>query len=167
MLNRDLLAGNRCFGCGHENHRGLRIEVLPDPASEGRLRARFTPSSDMIGFPGIVLGGAISTALDCLSKWVSTVLGPNRGAGWVLRSATTVYHKPASPGEPLALAGWIQERGGRWDPLTVRAEARRGDGALCVEGEFKVVPLPPEKLAAIAGIERLPENWRAFLSGVD
>lgn len=164
ILNRDLLADNSCFGCGLKNPAGLRIEVFGDTGTDGTLSARFVPTGDMVGFPGITHGGAIYTALDCLSTWVSTVLGPNRGAAWVLRSANTVYHKPARPGEPLALVGWIKDRGGSWDPLTVRAEARRADGELCVEGEFKVVPLSAEKLAGIAGIEQLPENWRAFLS---
>jgi hypothetical protein len=31
--------------------------------------------------------------------------------------------------------------------------------------EFKVVPLSVRMLTEIAGIERLPENWQAFLSG--
>ncbi len=165
ILNRDLLADNTCFGCGLENPTGLRIEVFRDPGADGTLRARFIPTRDMIGFPGITHGGVIYTALDCLSTWVSTVLGPNRGAAWVLRSATTVYHKPAPSGEPLTLVGWIRDQGGSWDPLTVRAEARRADGTLCVEGEFKVVPLSVERLREIAGIEQLPENWRVFLSG--
>ena len=165
MLNRELLAHNTCFGCGHENHAGLRIEVFGDPGTDRELRARFVPRSDMVGFPGITHGGAIFTALDCLSTWVATLLGPNRSAGWILRSASTVFHKPAPQGEPLALVGYIEKQGGAWDPLTVRAEARRGDGALCVEAEFKVVPLSHERLAEVAGVERLPENWRAFLSG--
>ena len=44
-------------------------------------------------------------------------------------------------------------------------EARSADGAICVQGEFKVVPLTAERFAEIAGIERMPDNWRAFLSG--
>jgi hypothetical protein len=47
----------------------------------------------------------------------------------------------------------------------VRTEARRADGMLCVEAEFKVVPLSPERLVEIAGLERFPENWGIFLSG--
>jgi acyl-coenzyme A thioesterase PaaI-like protein len=164
ILNRELLAHNTCFGCGHENPAGLRIEVVGDPGNDRVLRARFDPTATMVGFPGITHGGAIYTALDCLSTWVSTLLGPNRKAAWVLRSASVVYHKPAPAGEALALTGRIKEQGGSWEPLTVHAEARRADGALCVEGEFKVVPLSEEKLVGIAGIERLPENWRNFLS---
>lgn len=165
MLNRDLLVHNTCFGCGHENPAGLRIEIHGDPGTDRELRARLVPTGDRAGFPGMTHGGVIFTALDCLSTWVATLLGPNRGAGWILRSASTVYHKPAPIGEPLALVGRIQEQGGRWDPLTVRTEARRADGALCVEAEFKVVPLSHERLIEVAGIDRLPENWQAFLSG--
>lgn len=164
ILNRDLLPHNACFGCGLENPAGLRIEVRRDPGAEGTLRARFTPTAGMAGFPGITHGGAIYTALDCLSTWVATVLGPNRGAAWLLRSATTTYHKPAPAGEPLTLTGWIAQHAGEWDPVVVRAEARRADGALCVESEFKVVPLSPERFTQVAGIEELPANWRAFLS---
>ena len=60
--------------------------------------------------------------------------------------------------------GRIQEQGGSWDPLVVRTEARRPDGAVCVEADFKVVPLATEKLAEIAGSDGIPENWRIFLS---
>ena len=165
ILNRELLAHNTCFGCGLENPAGLRIEVHRDPVAEGTLRARFTPTASMAGFPGLTHGGAIYTALDCLSTWVATLLGPNRGAGWLLRSATTTYHKPAPTAETLTLIGWVKQHAGAWDSVVVRTEARRADGALCVEAEFKVVPLSPERLTEVAGIEQLPANWRAFLSG--
>lgn len=165
VLNRVLLAENTCFGCGLENPAGLRIEVFRDPEGRDSLQARFTTTEAMAGFPGIVHGGAIFTALDCLSTWVSTLLGPNRTAAWVLRSASIFYHKPARAGEPLTLTGWIKEQGGAWDPLMVQTEARRADGSLCVEGQLKVVPLTAEKLADIAEIGQLPDNWRAFLAG--
>ena len=167
ILNRDLLAHNTCFGCGHENAHGLHIQVRYDATAEGRLQAQFTPRADMAGFPGITHGGEIYTALDCLSTWVSTLLGPNRGAGWLLRSATTTYHKPAPTEQPLTLIGSVKQLGGAWDPLVVRTEARRADGELCVEAEFKVVPLSPDRLREVAGIPELPANWRAFLSGAD
>jgi len=166
ILNRDLLRDNECFGCGLDNHTGLRIEVRRDPDSDGFLRGRFTPPpAGMAGFPGITHGGAIYTALDCLSTWVSTLLGPNREAAWLLRSATTTYHKPAPTGQPLTLIGSIRQQAGVWNPVVVHAEARRADGELCVEAEFKVVPLTHEKFTAVAGIRALPANWRAFLSG--
>ena len=164
ILNRDLLPDNRCFGCGLHNASGLHIEVVSDPQAEGALRARFNPTSEMTGFPGLTHGGAIFTALDCLSTWVATLHGPNRGAAWVLRSANVTYLKPAPAAETLVLSGRIKEQAGEWEPLLVQAEARRADGMICVQGAFKVAPLSAEKFTEIAGIERMPENWRAFLS---
>lgn len=164
-LNRELLADNTCFGCGHENPLGLRIEVRRDPASGDRLEASFTPAEHMSGFPNITHGGAIFTALDCLSTWVATLLGPNRQAAWLLRSAQVTYHKPAATGAPLTLAGRIKSQAGPWEPVVVMTEARRSDGAVCVETEFKVVPLSHERFAEVAGLPELPPNWRAFLGG--
>ncbi len=163
VLNRDLLPHNACFGCGHDNAAGLRITVVRDPQRAEVLRGEIRPLESMSGFPGIAHGGVIYTALDCLSTWVATLLGPNRGAGWILRSATTTYRSPAPIGEPLVLEGSVKEQAGAWDPVVVRTEARRQDGNVCVEAEFKVIPLPREKLAAIAGLPELPENWKTFL----
>jgi len=164
MLNRELLAENMCFGCGPQNPAGLHIEVRRDPAAPGTLGALFTPTENMAGFPGITHGGAIYTALDCLSTWVATLLGPNRTAAWLLRSAATTYHKPAPTGRPLTLRGWIVQQAGSWDPIVVKTEARRSDGELCVEAEFKVVPLSQERFVQVAELEELPANWSAFLS---
>ena len=164
VVNRALLTGNTCFGCGHENHSGLMIEIFQNVGTPEVLRGRFMPTTAMTGFPGIVHGGTVFTALDCLSTWVAMLLGPNPQAAWVLRSANAEYHRPASADEPLSLVGWVKESGGPWDPLTVRTEARRSDGVVCVDGDFRVVPLSADRLATIAGLERLPENWSSFLS---
>ena len=164
MLNDDLLPRNTCFGCGHDNPIGLHIEIVRDPGSDDLLRAHFVPSEHLVGFPGITHGGAIFTALDCLSTWVATLLGPNREAGWILRSAQTTFHKPAAIGKPLTLTGKVKEHFGPWDPMTVHTEARDAASDLCVECDFKVVPLTPEKLTRIAGLADMPDNWRFFLT---
>jgi len=164
ILNRELLPRNTCFGCGHDNPHGLHIEVVRDPGTDELLRARFVPGERLVGFPGITHGGAIFTALDCLSTWVATLLGPNREAGWILRSAQTTFHKPAAIGKPLTLTGKVKEHFGPWDPMTVHTEARDAASDLCVECDFKVVPLTPEKLTRIAGLADMPDNWRFFLT---
>src|SRR5262245_27048873 len=71
VLNRTLLEGNTCFGCGHQNHAGLKIEIVRDSENAEVLCGRFTPTATMTGFPGIVHGGTVFTALDCLSTWVA------------------------------------------------------------------------------------------------
>jgi hypothetical protein len=90
--------------------------------------------------------------------------GPEPRGGLDPRSAQTVFHKPAPVGKPLTLTGSIKEQFGPWEPMTVHTEARDAAGDLCVECDFKVVPLTPEKLTRIAGLSDMPDNWRVFLS---
>ncbi|HXV76003.1 MAG TPA: PaaI family thioesterase [Candidatus Polarisedimenticolaceae bacterium] len=166
ILNRKLLPANTCFGCGHENPHGLHIEVLHDPADAAVLRGRFVPHAGMTGFPGVVHGGVIFSALDCLATWVVSLLRDEPDALWLLRSAETRYHKPALAERELALVGRIADESGAWRPVVVHAEARDDRGDLVSECDFKEVPLSIDKFERISGLAPLPENWRTFLANV-
>ncbi len=117
----------------------------------------------MIGFPGITHGGVIYTALDCLASWTPTILRSKMKAAWILHSANIRYLRPAREGMPLFLTASIKQEGKQWEPVVVRTRARDEDGRLLAEGRFKVVPLTPERLKTVSGIEQIPENWRRFL----
>lgn len=162
-LNEEQLPGNYCYGCGLSNTEGLRIEVARDDRDGNRLVGTFVPRETMTGFPGVVHGGAIYTALDCLATWTASTLRPENGVAWVLRSAAATYHKPARAGEPLSLSGFIKEQGTPGKAVVVHAEARDSGGDLVAEGDFKIVPLPVERLRQIVGVAEIPENWKRFL----
>jgi len=164
MINKVVLPGNDCFGCGHDNEHGLKIEVFRDGDQE-QLVGHFKPKAHMTGFPGITHGGVIYTALDCLASWAPTILMPEIKAAWILRSAEIKYLRPAHEALPLILSASIPKRTKIWKPVVVQTKAHDEEGVLLVEGLFKVVPLTPEKLKTIAGIDRLPENWQGLLSG--
>lgn len=158
-LNRELLPHNVCYGCGHDNPDGLRIELHAD--GEDRLRGTFVPKDTMIGFPGIVHGGAVYTALDCLACWTGMALRPDRKVLWLTRTGSVKYHRPAAQGRPLTLRSHIRKDEGA---LTVHVEALNEREEIVVDGEFKVVPVDPEQFRQIAGIQELPENWRQALA---
>lgn len=164
VVNVDLLAGNTCFGCGHDNPRGLAIELRRDPESPDRLIGRLETGEHLAGFPGITHGGALYTALDCLAAWVPKVLRPEVQAIWILRSASVTYHRPARAGDAVLLSGAIASEAGPAAPMVVRCEGHDESGTLLLEAHFKVVPLSPEKFVKIAGIDALPANWEAFFS---
>ncbi len=163
-INTLVLPGNDCFGCGHDNPSGLKISVFRDPENTERLIGTFRTTPQMNGFPNITHGGAIYTALDCLASWTPTLLRPVIKAAWVLRSSEMRYLLPAHTGMQLSLSAWIAEETKPWKPLLVQAEARDAKGKLLTEGRFKMVPLSPEKLRKVAGIDRLPENWQRLLN---
>lgn len=161
-LNRDLLPGNRCFGCGHENPHGLRIEVTDDGGDAGSLSARFEPPEHASGFPGLTHGGALFTAMDCLATWVVVLHGPRDGRYRLLGSADVSYRKGAPVGRPLRLVGQLvePEESDGGDVVVVHVEVEDGAGQRVAEGDFHEVPVGPEKFRRIAGIEEIPEAWK-------
>lgn len=163
LLNISLLPGNVCFGCGHENHHGLRIEITRHPTKPETLRGRFEPADYMAGFPGITHGGAIYTAMDCMAAWTPRVFRADTTAIWILRSANVKYLRPAFQGRPLTLEAWIVSEGDSWEPVTVGTRAFDAGGSLLVQGSFKVVPLSAERFKEVAGIDELPSNWNDHL----
>ncbi|MFQ5588145.1 MAG: PaaI family thioesterase, partial [Nitrospiria bacterium] len=134
VLNRVLLEDNDCFGCGHLNPRGLKIEVGRDPEHEHRLVGVFHPTEDMTGFPGITHGGAIYTALDCLASWTPTILLSEIKAAWILRSAEIRYLRPAPPARPIMLSARIKGEVQQGKPVVVHAKACGEGEALLAEG---------------------------------
>jgi acyl-CoA thioesterase FadM len=164
IVNVDLLSGNTCFGCGHDNPRGLQIELRRDPESPDRLLGRLETDAQLAGFPGITHGGALYTALDCLAAWVPKVLRPEAKAIWILRSASVTYHRPAPAGRPVLLSGAIASEAGPAAPMEVRCQGSAESGTVLVEAAFKVVPLSPEKFVSISGIDALPPNWAALFA---
>jgi len=166
ILNVDLLSGNTCFGCGHDNPHGLHIELYRDEVNPKRIVGTFLPTQLSTGFPGITHGGAVYAALDCLTTWTATMLRGEPGALWLLRSANVTYHQPTPIDRPVALMGEIAEQGDLWQAVVVHAEARTAQGDLLVDGMFRTIPVPKEKFEQIAGIDSIPENWQKFLDDV-
>jgi len=165
ILNIEKLPDNTCFGCGNHNPRGLSVEIRRDPERDDRLVAHWTPTDDECGFPGLVHGGLLYTAMDCLAAWTVNLLRNEKDAFWILRSASVTYHHPAVPGKPIELNGVIEEAGEEWAPVHIRAEARKPDGTLLVDGTYKMLPIQPDRLKGAIGIDEIPDNWRQFLGG--
>src|SRR5262245_2768149 len=165
MTDQLVLPGDVCFGCGQENPHGLHVTVSRDPKDSRRILGKFAAQDHMIGFPGITHGGCIYTAMDCMATWTGMVLR-NGKALWVLRSATMKYHRPALQGQPLSLSASIDgEDADPWKAIEVRIEAHNAKGELLAEGQFKCIPVPPEKFKAMTGMKELPENWQRLFAG--
>jgi acyl-coenzyme A thioesterase PaaI-like protein len=166
IINRELLPDNDCFGCGHANDHGLKLELFLDDNTPDTLLGRLDPKHHQTGFPGIVHGGVLYTAMDCLAAWTANALRPKLRVAWILRSAATKYHRPSPPGQLIMLSGRIAEETEYGGPILVHTEARTPDGELIVEGDFKEIPLAPERFRQVAGLHVIPENWEAFFDNL-
>jgi len=163
QINRDLLEENDCFGCGHLNKHGLKIAVFRDAKDKTRLLGQLDAKPHMTGFPGMTHGGVIYTALDCLASWTPTILLSEMKAAWILQSANIRYLRPALKVGAIALSAIIKAEVPAWQPVAVQAEARDEKGALLARGRFKMVPLSADRFKKVAGLKKIPENWRPLL----
>jgi acyl-coenzyme A thioesterase PaaI-like protein len=131
---QDLLAtesGARiCFGCGADNHHGLRIKSV----WEGdRCVCRFTPDDHHTAFPGIVNGGIIASVLDCHGIWTAVAdaeaqQGRDPHAGgfqsmFVTGKLSVEYLKPTPMGQELVATGRVVARGERSTTVELRLRA--------------------------------------------
>jgi acyl-coenzyme A thioesterase PaaI-like protein len=71
-LQERLAPRNMCFGCGHANGRGLRIQSFArgsDPF--GEVVMEWMPESHHEAFDQVLNGGIIGTLMDCHSNWTA------------------------------------------------------------------------------------------------
>ncbi len=133
---------NRCFACGKENAIGLKLVFERQP--HGEAVATWIPAEAHEGWPGVVHGGLLSTALDEAMSHALIAAG--------LRAMTAElrvrFRSPAPSGRPLSLKGWIVQRAKR----LVEAEASITDagGAEYAHGwgRFLCASQPPENGSA-------------------
>ena len=82
--------GNRCFGCGPANEKGLRIKSF---AQGDELVARWTPSPWHEAFTGMLNGGIIGALLDCHSNWAAAYhIMRTRGEQELPSTVTADFH---------------------------------------------------------------------------
>lgn len=143
-----------CFGCGSENHNGLRMTFA---RSGDRLRTQLTITPQFRGWSRLVHGGVIATILDEVMSWTAIVVAQR----FILTKNMKVqYHRPVYVGTTVTAIGAIAERKGE-RRATVSAELFDEEGKMCAaaEGEFalftkeqfaRLAIIPAEDLAMMA-----------------
>ena len=135
-------AGTRhyCFGCGARNPHGLKLDFRIE---DKRAVAEFQPRAEHQGYPGLVHGGLIATALDEAMGWAMYTLGV-----WAVTGKMEVkYRRPLPLDGRATVSGEVVRNRGRW--LEVRGEVRSAGGKLVAESHALFMRLPAEKVAEL------------------
>ena len=128
-----------CFGCGTRNPHGLKLHFRIE---DKRAVAEFQPRAEHQGYPGLVHGGLIATALDEAMGWAMYTLGV-----WAVTGKMEVkYRQPLPLDATATVVGEVVRNRGRW--LEVRGEVRSG-GRLVAESHALFMRLPEEKIAEL------------------
>jgi acyl-coenzyme A thioesterase PaaI-like protein len=132
--------GNRCFGCGPANEKGLRIKSF---AEGDELVCDWTPEPHHQAFPNALNGGICGALLDCHSNWAAAHhFLKKAGTGELPSTVTADFHvrlrKPTPMGGPLRLHARVVESEGDRATVEARIEAGGSVTATC-RGTFVVV----------------------------
>jgi uncharacterized protein (TIGR00369 family) len=117
----DHTAQNRCFGCGHANPTGLRLEFFV--AGDGSVVALPTVADAFEGPRGFLHGGIVATLLDeAMSKSVRI-----KGFTAMTRHLEVEYLKPVPSGAPIRLEARAVQSDGRKHHTEARILNGAGD----------------------------------------
>ena len=136
---------NECFVCGPDNPIGLHLVFRLE---DGACVSEFTPGPNHVGYPGVVHGGMIYSALDdVMANWLYL-----RGARAYTARCEIRYRKPAAPGERLLLSG--RPTGRRRKVVEMEAAATRAsDGKVVATATGTFVVVDEEEFLEVVGRE--------------
>ena len=127
---------HHCFGCGHLNPIGLKLEFAVDEATDD-VWTEWTPGTAHQGYGGIVHGGLISTVLDEVMGWELS----NRGIWAVTARLNVSFRQPVEVGVPTRATATIVSDGGRKIELEASLY-RASDETLLAEGSGLFIRVP-------------------------
>lgn len=111
-----------CFGCGHANHKGLKLRSYE---RDGVVIAAFTPWPEHDNGGGFLNGGIIATLLDCHGGAAVLLESQRRGHGtgglsYVTAGINVEYHRPTPLLDELSLTAELVEASD--EAITVRSQ---------------------------------------------
>lgn len=134
---------NECFVCGPDNPIGLHLVFRLE---DGACVSEFTPGPNHVGYPGVVHGGMIYSALDdVMANWLYL-----RGARAYTARCEIRYREPAAPGEKLLLAGRPKARKRRVVEMEGTA-TRASDGRVVATATGTFVVVDEEEFLEVPG----------------
>jgi uncharacterized protein (TIGR00369 family) len=146
-----------CFGCGTENHNGLRMTFA---RSGDRLRTQLTIPPQFRGWSSLVHGGVIATILDEVMSWTAIVVSRR----FILTKNITVnYHRPVYVGAKVTAIGSISERyqerratvaAELFDEEMRRCASAQGEFALFTKEQFERLAIIPEE-----DLQMMAQGW--------
>lgn len=130
---------NMCFGCGPNNHAGLKLTFEED---DRKLFATWDPDPCFQGYINVLHGGIIATLLDEAGAWCIYI---KAGTAGVTSSMTVRYLKPVhiSKGRITVEAELIEKKEKN---ALITAVLHDGEGRLCAEADLDYF-IYPEKIA--------------------
>jgi uncharacterized protein (TIGR00369 family) len=129
-----------CFVCGDSNALGLNLRFETDGC---RVKTRFTPRPEHVGFKGIIHGGILATVLDEIMVWACAVQTKKFG---FCAELNVRFIAPASLGnELIATAELLTNQRDRI--FSAKAELESSTGEILARATGKYIPVKTPDVA--------------------
>ncbi len=133
----------RCFGCGPQNDRGLRVRSFE--AADDTVIADWQPRPEHEAFDGFVNGGILGTLIDCHSNWTAIAAllrrsGASEAPSTVTAEYSVRFRRPTPSNRPLRLIGRAVDVAD--DRVTVETSVEV-DGTVTATGRATFVAVQP------------------------
>ncbi|MBN1284081.1 MAG: PaaI family thioesterase [Anaerolineae bacterium] len=146
-----------CFVCGIENPVGLKLRFVNNP--DGTMQTILNAPEHFQGYPGIVHGGIVATALD---ETMGRAAMNADGDRFLMTAKMEIrYRHPVPTGQPVKIVTRIEKDRGRL--VTVSGKVYLPDGALAVEATGLMAEMPE---AMRAGMDPEAQGWKVYPLGV-
>lgn len=127
-MKPQLTDDRRCFACGPDNERGLRMTF---EYGDGMARSRITPRAEFGGWSAIMHGGIVATLLDEAMAHAAIAAGVRA----VTARIEVRFRKPVPTDRPLIVEGKVVGRRGR--VLEIDGMLRGEDGTHYAESHAR------------------------------
>src|SRR5579872_607804 len=130
MTTAPLQDDRKCFACGPDNDRGLRMRF---EYGEGTARSELITGDAFAGWRDIMHGGVVAVLLDEAMAHATL----STGVRCVTARLEIRFRKPVPTDKPLIVEGAVTSRRGR--VLEVSGTLKGKDGTLYAEGRSRFV----------------------------
>jgi acyl-coenzyme A thioesterase PaaI-like protein len=139
----------RCFGCGADNHGGLRLKSF---TQGDLLTAHWKPDEHHQAYPGYLNGGIACTLIDCHAAWAAfareceqrgldpTASPDSLPAGWT-KALSVEFLRPTPLHTEVELRARVIRSGTTSRTVACSLYAK---GEECVRGEVTIVMTDPQ-----------------------
>jgi acyl-coenzyme A thioesterase PaaI-like protein len=133
-----------CFACGQQNPLGLKMTFLVD---DNAVVADFMPRAEHQGFPGIIHGGIIATALDEALNRTSVLA---ESPAWTMTGRLEIRYRLAVPyGSLLRVRASLQSQRGRMVQASGKLTLAEDEAVVFAEAQGTFMTLAPALLDTV------------------
>ncbi len=146
-----------CFGCGQDNHHGIKMELYIE---DGKAKVDLITDERFRGYVDRMHGGVIFSILDEVMGWAPSYAKKQM---CVAAEVTIRYLHPLPVGIPITVEGeFAADRKRIWD---TKGRVLGNDGTVYARAKGKYLPISMEETLEVDNLMIYPDGMESIFKG--